>query len=203
MEMDLNGLIEKIKKDGVSEAQKKSADIIGEAQKKAQKIIAHANKENKNIVLEAENETNKLKRLAEESIKQSIRDAALALKQKITELCDTILKKQITQQLSPELIKELITKLIENFKKDKSFNIEILLKKDDKEKIEEAVLSTLNVEMKKGVTFKISPSISAGFRIGEKDKNYYYDFTDEALMEALRLYLNPRVTKILDSGKNV
>jgi len=52
----------------------------------------------------------------------------------------------------------------------------------------------------KGVTFKISPSVEKGFRIGEKDKNYYYDFTDDALVEALKTYLNPKLLKILDSG---
>lgn len=201
MEMDLNNLIEKIKKDGVGEAQKKSADIINDAQKKAQEIIAHAHTENKNIILEAETESNKLKKLAEASIKQSVRDAALSLKQKIVELCDTITKRQITQQMSPSVLKDIILKLIENFKKEGILNIEILLKKEDKEKLEETVLGSLAAEMKKGITFKISPSISAGLRIGERDKNYYYDFTDEGLMEALRAYLNPKVLKILDTNK--
>lgn len=201
MEMDLSNLIEKIKKDGVSEAQKKSADIINDAQKKAQEIIARAHTENKNIILEAETESNKLKKLAEASIKQSVRDAALSLKQKIVELCDTITKRQITQQMSSSVLKDIILKLIENFKKEGILNIEILLKKEDKEKLEEAVLNSLGAEMKKGITFKISPSISAGLRIGEKDKNYCYDFTDEGLMEALKAYLNPKVLKILDANK--
>jgi V/A-type H+-transporting ATPase subunit E len=197
MEMELNTLIEKIKKDGVDEAEKKAHEIIHSAEKKAQEILHDAEKQKKNIIIEAENEAHKLKKLTEDSIKQSVRDTVLTLRQKIINLSDTLLKRQITETLSPEFLKDIMLKLIENFKKEGTLNIEILLGKSDKEKTEQAVLNSLSAEMKKGITFKISPSIDSGFRIGEKDKNYYYDFTDEALTEALRMYLNPKIIKIL------
>ncbi len=197
MEMELNTLIEKIKKDGVEEAEKKAHEIINSAEKKAQEIVHNAEKQKKNIILEAENESNKLKKLTEESIKQSVRDAILTLRQKIMGLSDTILKRQITETLSPEFLKDIIIKLVENFKKQDDLDIEVLLGKSDKEKTEQAVLNSLSAEMKKGITFKISPTIQSGFRIGEKDKNYFYDFTDEALTDALRMHLNPKIIKIL------
>jgi V/A-type H+-transporting ATPase subunit E len=198
MEMELNTLIEKIKHDGVLEAEKKSHEIMLNAEKKSEEIIHNAEKQRKNILQETENEINKLKKLADESINQSIRDALLLLRQKITGLCDTILKRQITETLSLEFLKEMISKLIENFKKEDMHNIEILVGKKDKDRLEQMLLNSLGAEMKKGITFKISPSIETGFRIGEKDKNYYYDFTDEALTEALRMHINPKIIKILD-----
>lgn len=200
MEMNLDNLISKIKKEGVEEAERKSQEIISDAQRKADDIIAHADRETKNILQEAEHEAARIKKLSEESVRQSVRDVLLTLRQRITNLCDVILKRQIIHDLSPDFLKGIIIKLIENFRRDGILDIEILLKKEDKDSLEKAVLNSLTEEMRKGITFKVSPSVEHGFRIGEKDKNYYYDFTDEGIIEALRMYLNPKIIKILDAG---
>ena len=43
--------------------------------------------------------------------------------------------------------------------------------------------------------------IDKGFRIGEKDKNSHYDFTDEAIAESLGVFLNSKINDILAGGK--
>lgn len=197
MEIELNNIIEKIKKEGIGEAEKKSKEIIEQAQKKAQEIISLAERQARNIVSEAEAEAEKIKKLAEDSIRQSIRDATLTLKQNVIELFDSIIKRELTEQMSTDFLKEIIVDIIKNFKKEGPLDLEILLSKNDKTKLEDKVLDLLTSEMRKGVTFKISPTIEAGFRIGIKEKNFYYDFTDDALTEALVRYLNPKITKIL------
>lgn len=199
MEMELKGLIEKIKKDGVLEAEKKSQTIIQEASKKAKDIISSAENQAKTIVQEAEQEALKLKKLSEDSINQSTRDMLLMLKQKIVNVFDTVLKREVSNQMRTTALQEAIVKLVENFKKEGMLEIEILLGEKDKKEVQEILFDALTSEMRKGITIKISPEIEAGFRIGEKDGNYYYDFTDEAVAEALKQYLNPKLIKILDS----
>lgn len=201
MKMELNGLIDKIKKEGIEEADKKSKDIIQKAQEKAQGIIAEAEAKRKNILQDAEQEVLKLKQQAEDSIKQSIRDMLLMLKQRIVDVFDTVLQKEITENMKTSVIEECIIKIIENFKKEESLDIEILLGQKDREKLEKAILDKFTTQVRKGITIKVSKDIETGFRIGKKGENYYYDFTDEAIAESLKQYLNPKLIKILDKDK--
>lgn len=201
MEVELKGLIEKIKKDGVEEAEKEARDIIGKAEKEAKDIVANAGEKGKGIVKHAEEEADILKKQAGESIRQSVRDSVLMLKQKIVGVFDTVLKREVSQQLEISALGEAIVKLIENFKKGEALDIEILLGEKDKKKVQEVLVNSLTKEMQKGIAIKVSPEIERGFRIGKKGENYYYDFTDDAVAEALRQYLNPKLIKILDAGK--
>lgn len=197
-EIGLSGLIEKIKKDGIEEAEKKSQAIILQAEKKAHDIIAKAEGDSKSIIEEAGHEADRLRKQAEESVRQSIRDAILMLKQRAVDLFDAVLKRQAAGEISKDVLKEVIVKLIGNFKKDGMPDIEVLLSAKEKAELEKAVLNSLTEEMRKGVTFKVSPSVEKGFRIGQKGGDYYYDFTDEAVAEALRTYLNPKLVRIFD-----
>lgn len=197
MVAELDSLIKRIKEEGVEEAKRHSEEIISEAEKEARRIVEDAWKEKENIIREGEERARNLKRSAEESIRQASRDILLSLRHKITELFDRVLKERVSEELSSKNLKDIITKVIENFKKEEGLEIEVLLSKKDKEALEATLLESLADEIKKGVTFKISSAIEKGFRIGQKGKNFYYDFSDDAIAEAFKLYLNSRITEIL------
>jgi len=199
MEVSLAGLITKIKEEGVAVADKEAQGIVAEAEKKAKSIIVESKKQADAIVLTAKQDAEKLEKQAEEAARQSIRDVILMLKQRIVELLDVVLKRQIKEQLQPDVLKEIIVKLVESFKKDKQLDLEIILGKGDKDKLEKLIFDGLTKEMSKGVTLKVSPNVESGFRIGRKGENSYYDFTDEALTEALKVYLNPKLREILEA----
>ena len=48
------------------------------------------------------------------------------------------------------------------------------------------------------LTFKGAKGIGGGFRIGERGKESYFDFSDEAIAEAFKRYLNPKLVEALD-----
>lgn len=197
METQLDNLIQKIRQEGVEEAKKKSKEIIKDAERRAEEIIEDAERKKAAIMKDGQRDTANLRKSGEEVLRQASRDIILSLRQRIVELFDSVLKKDVSEGLSSENLKKIITRIIENFKKDEGLDIEILLSKQDKKGLEEALLRSLKDEFRKGITFKVSSGIEKGFRIGEKDKNFYYDFTDDAITEALKLYLNPRITDIL------
>ena len=201
MEMKLDGLIKKIKEEGVEEAKRASENIIKEAKEKAARIIDEARNTKASLIEEGREEAGNLKKSGEEALRQASRDVLLSLRQSITELLGRLIKAQVSEGLSPESMKKIIPKVIENFKKEEGFDIDILLAEQDKRHLESALLKSLKDEFKKGVTFKVSPNVEKGFRIGEKGKNFYYDFTDEAIAEAFRLYLNPKIAKLLNPDR--
>ncbi|MBL7068789.1 MAG: V-type ATP synthase subunit E [Candidatus Omnitrophica bacterium] len=197
MATELDSLIQKIKEEGVEEAKKSSRDIIADAERKAKEIIDGAQKKKTAIVEDGEREAANLKKSGEAALRQASRDSLLSLRREVIKLFDNITKREISQALSSKDLQGIIVKTIENFKKGEEINIEVLLDKKEKDALEKTLLQALKNDLKKGVTFKVSSSIKNGFRVGEKGKNFYYDFTDEAVAEAFSLYLNPKITKIL------
>ncbi|NQT06884.1 MAG: hypothetical protein HQ575_05020 [Candidatus Omnitrophica bacterium] len=198
MGVELDGLIQKIKEESVEEARKRSDETISEAKRKAESIIREAHKKEAAIIKNGEEEAKNLRKNGEKAIKQSARDVLLSLRQQIIELFNKVVKKEVSEELSADTLKQVLTKIIENFQRADDLDVEILLGKDDKKALEGAFLKSLTQELKKGVTLKVSPNIEKGFRIGEKNKNFYYDFTDEAISEAFALYLNPKIVEILN-----
>ncbi len=201
MEMQLQNIIDKIKKEGVEQAKSESDKLIKEAQAKAKSIIQEAENKKQEILKSAEKETLNFKNNAQDSLKQTLRDTLLALREKITGLFDVVVKREIRSALTPEVVSGMVLKIVENFKKDKEIKLEILLSAEDKQKIEELALGSLSQELKKDIVFKVSHSLNKGFRIGVKDGNSYYDFSDEALLEAFTNYLNPKLVEILTKEK--
>lgn len=200
MAMDLKNIIERIKEEGVDEAQKKAGDIIAQAETKAAATIADAEEKKKGIIDEAGAEALKLKASSEEAMRLASRDVLLGLRENIVTLFDKIIKRDVAEELSPDVMKEMIIRLVEKFRESGETEVEVLLSDKDKDALEETLLKDLKKEMKKGVELKVSSSMEHGFRIGEKDGNTYYDFTDEAIEEAFKSYLNKQLTGILTPG---
>lgn len=204
MEMELKNLIDKIKKDGVEQAEKEAQEIISRSQDEAKEIIKGAEVKKGQIIKDAETTTQNFKKSAEEAIKQSARDALLTLRERVTEFFDRVLKAKVSEELSPDVLKEVIVKAVENCMESGVLHIEVILSKEDKKSLEKSLFGALAQEAKKHLTLTGKQGINKGFRIGEKDKDSYLDFTDEALAEAFKRYLNPRLAEILniDLGLN-
>lgn len=204
MKMELKSLIDKIKKDGVEQAEKEAREIIAKSEDEARQIIKEAQDEKQQIIKDAENAADSLRRSSEEAIKQSGRDALLTLRERVTEFFNRVLKSKMSEQLSPDLLKEVIVKAVENCQKEGAMDIEVVLSKDDKKNLEKVLFEALAEEAKKRLTLVGKEGIGKGFRIGEKGKDSYLDFTDDALAEAFKRYLNPRLAEMLniDLGLN-
>jgi len=202
MEMQLNSLIEKIKQEGIQEANNKAGEIIKQAEESKKAIIQEAEEKAERIVKQAEEQTDKLKDNSHKAITQAVRDAALSLKQEIKKLFDNILKKEIQRTLSDDFIRELIIRIAQTLPKAKETGIEISLSQQEKTRLEDLVLSGIKKESAHGITFRVNPNIDKGFYIGIKDEGFHYDFTDQAILEILKEYLRPFIVKILEEEGN-
>ncbi|MFH1202004.1 MAG: hypothetical protein V1674_03840 [Candidatus Omnitrophota bacterium] len=198
MDIKLESLIEKIKKDGIQEAKKTSKDIIDQAKLEANQIIEQARRQAQDTAREAQKEAQKSKHNTEDSLRQASRDLILVLKEELAHLFDRILKQEISRDLSPEFLKQLITKMIDKWTPKEGVSLEVVLSKKDKEDLEKLLLSSLKTEVKKGIEIKIGQTIDKGFSIGIKGENLYYDFTDESILEALKQFLNPAISEMLN-----
>lgn len=201
MEMDLKSIIEKIKEEGVGEAEKQAEGIVSQAEGKAGEIAKAALKEKETLEKQGKDAAEKLRKSAEEAINQAARDVILSLKEKIIEIFNDILEEKVGEAMTPEAMSVMISGLLSKTGEKNDVPMEALVSEKDKDGLEKLLTGQLKDRIKTGITVKVSPNIENGFRIGEKGKNNYYDLSDEAISEAFKTFLNPRIAKLLDAGR--
>ncbi len=200
MEMNLNSVIEKIQTDGVNKAEEQASVIIKEAEAKAADIVSSAKQQKDEMIKKAEKLANEFKTNGEAAVRQAARDVIIALRAQMEALLDSIIKKEVSAGLTPDVLKEIITKLVTSSIEREDVDLEILLGEKDKHALRETLGALLQGDLKKGVTIKVSPTLKKGFRIGKKGENEYYDFSDDAIAEAFNFYLNKKLREVIDAG---
>jgi V/A-type H+/Na+-transporting ATPase subunit E len=198
MEADLKNLIEKIKQDGVAQAEADAAKIIKDAGVKSDDMIAKATKQGQDIINNAKKEAESFKKASETALKQAARDALLALRVRVSEFFARVIKDKVAEELNPEALKDIIVKAVESSIKAGIMDMEIVLNEKDKKVLEKTLFSALRKEARERVLLQEKQGVQGGFRIGEKGKNSYLDFTDQAIADGFRRYLSPKLVDALD-----
>ncbi len=199
MSEKLKELLEKINQEGVQQAGENAKAIELQAKKNAERIISYAKNKAHSIIEEAKDIAEKTQKTGEVALKQASRDLILSLKDEIKKIFNKIVSLDAAKVVSSENISDVLRDLIENYieKGGASSDVKILVKKEDLEKLKKVMMSKLKAKIKEGIEFKASPNINAGFSISFDKGKSFFDFTDEALTEALCAYLNPELTKLL------
>lgn len=202
MEIQLQELIDQIKKDGVEAAENESASILAAAKVEAQKIVEEANSEADKIMANAKLENERLVKSGEDAIRQAGRNLLISFRESISKELNVILSEKVSDVYSSEAFSDLIINVIENLSSDKdSQNIEVILNAETLRALEEAILAGLKEKMLNGVTLRANDNFDGGFRIAKKDGDAYYDYSTEAVVDMLSNYLSPKVTKLLKEAE--
>ncbi len=197
----LQGLLEKIKKEGLEKAEVEKQKILDNAEKEAQKIIDKANNDANSIYKKAEKKAEKLKKLAESAVKQAARDIMLKLKGELQKRLENIVQDISAESMTPELMGELIKEMAKAFNKNDSasdLNLELLVSNKDREKL----IALLRGSLAK--TFAETPEvfgesdISGGLKIGFKGNDVFFDFTDNAITDLVCAYVTPKLAALLE-----
>jgi V/A-type H+/Na+-transporting ATPase subunit E len=198
MEMNLNNLIEKIKKDGIEQAENEALVIQAQARREAEKSIAQAAAQAKDIIAQAKQEAGHFKESSEAALKQAARDALLALRGRATEFFARVVKDKIAEELHTDALKDIILKAVEYSVREGALDIEIVLSQKDKQDLEKILFTELRKQAQARVILQAKKEINKGFRIGETGAGSYLDFTDQAIADSFSRYLNPRLVDALD-----
>jgi len=197
MDVQLKELIEKIKNEGVRNAEEQSEEIISKAEKRADEIVKKAQDDGRRIIESAEKEAEKIKTTGKEALKQAGRDMLLGLKEKIERVFHSVVVEESGKALQGKNLETAITKAVESMKPDEVQDMNVLLDKADLDEIEKGLRAALSDKLKSGLELKPVETSMSGFRITEKDGSAYFNYTDEGVAEILCEYLNPRLSDIL------
>src|SRR4030067_1878078 len=157
MEIQLKELIDKIKEEGVSEADKKAEDIINRAKDEASKIKDRALMDAEAIISNAEIEAKQMEDAGREALRRAGRDLMLNIKNALTEIFDAVVRNEVKAGFSQDVIAEVLPVLIKEWAKKGFGQIDVLLSHEDLKKLEKSLLDKLPRELKKGIVVRPHP----------------------------------------------
>ncbi|MCP4163416.1 MAG: hypothetical protein GY760_25440, partial [Deltaproteobacteria bacterium] len=194
--VQLKELIEKIKTDGVNNAEEKAAEIISNAERQSSEIIENARNEALKIKEAATAEAKKSELSGKEALKHAGRDLILDIRDQIERIFTTLLKEGTADALSGNALSDGITSIIKNWKGELE-DLSVLVSESQLSSIEKELKSKLSNEIKKGLEVKAFNGATTGFRVSEKNGKAFFDFTDEVLADFLARYLNASLAETL------
>ena len=202
MEIQLQELIDQIKKDGVEVAETESKSIVDSAKAQAEKIIADAQAQADKILLNAKNESERMMRSSEDAIRQAGRNLLISFRESVTRELNAIVGKEVTAVYSSDKFAQLVVNVVEVWaNKPDAEDIAVILNSEDLKSLEESLLADLKDRMLKGVTLKPNDNFDGGFRIAVNNGSAYYDYSAEAVVDMISNYLSPKVTELLKEAK--
>ncbi len=202
MEVQLQELIEQIKKDGVAVAETEAKDIVDAAKADAEKIIAEARAQADKIMADARAETERMTKSSEDAIRQAGRNLLISFRESVTRELKTIISGNVNTIYSSDELAGLIINIIECWaNKPDAEDITVIMNSQDINRFEDNILASLKEKMLNGITLKANDNFDGGFRIAVNNGSAYYDYSTEAVVDMLSNYLSPKVTELLKEAK--
>ncbi len=202
MEVQLQELIEQIKKDGVAVAETEAKDIVDAAKADAEKIIAEAQAQADKIMADARAETERMTKSSEDAIRQAGRNLLISFRESVTRELKTIISGNVNTIYSSDELAGLIINIIECWaNKPDAEDITVIMNRQDINRFEDNILASLKEKMLNGITLKANDNFDGGFRIAVNNGSAYYDYSAEAVVDMLSNYLSPKVTELLKEAK--
>ncbi len=196
MDVQLKELIERIKSEGIDNAEQEADRIIQEAQEKAKKIVSDAETEADKIRAKAEEDAKRREETGRASLKHAGRDLILSAEKRLQELFDKIIYEETSGVLKGELLEKAVSQVVQNWDNEVS-DLTVLIAEDELSKVEGGLKKKLSDKLSKGMEIKPLPKTEAGFQVSMKDGTAYYNFTAEGIAELLSQFLNPRLAETL------
>ncbi len=198
MDVQLQELVNKIKKDGVEAAEAKAAEIIAKAEEKAAAIQSAAKKEAEEAVKKAEAESARLEQAAVSAIKQAGRNLLISFREGIAAELDALVRAETAAAYDASVLKELVPAAVKGWiAQSGTDDLAVILSPQDAKKLEADFAAALKSHLAKGLEIKTDSGVAGGFRIGTRDGASYYDFSAESVADLFSAYLNPRVGAIM------
>lgn len=181
MELQIQDLVESIKKEGIDVAEKQAKEIIAQAEKKAASIVSKANADAAKIKADALKEIEIFRENAKVTAQQAKRDAVLAFEEEVKAHFDRILACEVKKSMTSKTLGTLISAVLKDADVSE-YKVEVA-------ELTDSLIEKLAKEIKAGLEIRPVKDISAGFRIASKDGSGYFDCTDEEVAKMLSHFM--------------
>ncbi|MBR6079970.1 MAG: V-type ATP synthase subunit E [Treponema sp.] len=198
MDVQLQELIDKIKRDGVATAETEAQNIVSEAEKKAASIIRDAEEKADSIIKNAKAETERMEKASEDAITQAGRNLIISFRDGINRELSALVSSGTESALDKDVLKKLVPETVKAWAANAdAADLTVLLSAKDLKALESSLKTALRTHISKGLEIKADASLASGFRIGAKDGSAFYDFSAEEVANLFSAYLNPKTTELM------
>lgn len=196
MELQIQDLVESIKRDGISEAEKQAAVIIADARTKADALVREGAEESARLIEEARKEVAVMQQSGRSAIEQAGRDVLLAMDKAIRHQFDALLERIVAETLTDGQLVSLIEWTVQSGFSGSADSI-VEIGPEDFKKLAVVIKERLVEEMKAGLEIRPCEKVQVGFRIMERDGKSFFDFSPMEIARLLAPRLNPAIQEIL------
>jgi V/A-type H+-transporting ATPase subunit E len=197
MDIQVQELIDKIKRDGIESALQEAAQLKQEAESEAKQIVGAARKEAADIVAKGKRDAELSEKAGIAALEQASRNLVLTFKSEIQVLLDKIVAQELDKSYSGDVLKAVLPELLQAWGTKGSDSLAVLLPEAALRQLQSYFKDKLSAELKKGLELRSDRNLAGGFRIAKKDGSAYYDFSADSVAEMLCAYLNPHLAEIL------
>jgi V/A-type H+-transporting ATPase subunit E len=199
MDEQLQSLLDRIRHEGVEQAEAEAASILGEAQERARRVVAEAEAEADGLRRRAEGEAEASRERGEKALEQAGRDFLLALRKSIEAILRETLRDTVATALTPDVVADMLVRLAESYAAHdmNESRVDVLLAPEDREAVAALVMQKYRDLVGQGLTLRADERLDKGFKVSFVDDNLYHDFSLTALAEALAPVLKPPLGEIV------
>ena len=198
MDIQLQELIDKIKRDGIANAETEKNRIISDAERKAAAIVKDAEAKADAAIKAAKAETERMEKASEDAIAQAGRNLIISFRDGINKELQSLVTAETEKAMDKDLLKKLIPEVVKAWAVNpEAEGLSVLLSEDDLKALEAGFKTSLKTQLSKGLEIKSDSSLSSGFRIGSKNGEAFYDFSAEEVANLFSAYLNPKTTELM------
>ncbi len=200
----LQGLLEKIKTEGLEKARAEKQRILNDARKEAEKIIDKANNDAELARKKADEDAENLRKRAETAVKQAARDIMLKLKGELQQRLENLVHDISAESMTPEFMGKLIKDMALAFSKNDSaadVRLELLVAPKDCEKLSKLLRGSLAKSFTEIPEVFGENDIGGGLKIGFKGSDVFFDFSDDAISDLICAYVSPNLAEILEPAQ--
>ena len=202
MPEELQGLLERIQKDGVDKAEAQAKTVVEEAGARAAAMVQDAETQAAERLQRAESDAAAFEERARKSLEQAARDLVLTVRGALGAALDALVSREVAEALDADALRNILPVVIESYVKQggAESRIDVLLSPAQQKEVTDALLADFAAETRKGVEIKGDETLGAGFRISLVGDKVEHDFSDKAIAQALSHLLRPRLAEIVKTA---
>lgn len=200
---ELQALLDRITADGLKKAEEERRAVLERAAGEAQRLLTEAKTQAAAITAAAQREATLLSEKGEQALQQAARDVLLSLRAELEKRVVEVARLATARALDAQAMAALVAELVRRFAESggREARVEVLLSATQAEALGQALATALGSDLRARVQLRPMPTLKAGFQIRATGTDVAYDFSDEALAEAMAAFLSPRLAAIVAGGE--
>ena len=196
---ELQALFDRINQDAILRGEQERDKLIAAGREEAARLVAQAKEEAARMVAAAAAEADTMKRKSEEALRQSGREIMLEvraeLERRVAGAVSALLKEELKGAELGAIIASLCASYLDKSGTEES--ITVLLNPAEVAAVEAVVKSRLAADLQKNVSLAPNRALAGGFQLAFSGSDVRYDFSDDALTEALASHLAPALGAVI------